>query len=350
MRKILALCLGLFPLWMAAAYNPPFGAESYTFLGQQALQAGAASPAGSGVFSTGPWSVQLNPALTGGNQRFSLDAGYTALIDSSGGTQMGSGALLGFLAPSRWGVFSLSVQGLFNTPDSLSMDNSLNFRAGFARDISDSFYTGLSVFCGFPAAGGDFAAAFDLGVFFRLNDILFLKQPRAGFVLANIGKTLTAVYDANGRGIYGADETGHYPGLLTPKAGFAATLFQNAAAEIGFSAGLAFPSFQNLVAEAGVEARLGGPFTLSAGYQVNLREQDAGFSPQLPFLTLKYTFAANTGKAGFLADRGWQQSDFTAAALWRNIGNDLTLLSLGGSANFGARDEDGPEITIWGEK
>jgi hypothetical protein len=322
------------------AYNPPAGAESYFHLGNAG--GAAASVAGGGNFSAGPYSQALNPALIAGQQTVQASLGYTAI--AANGDGMGNAVALSLLLPSRWGVWAGSLSAVFSPLAAMPLRNTFAARFSFARDISDTFYLGASLF-----AGGDFnngaAAAADVGLIFRLGSVAFLRDARAGFTLANMGKTFTADYGDDFTGIIN-NGGGHFPSILTPAAGFAATLIKNNTLAAGFSTDISLPSFQNALWSLGLDLVINDALRVSAGYGINAREAAAGFGAHHFYATLGYTFIVNTGKNEFMKARDWQKSDITVSAGYQSLQKDISLISAGIAGSFGARDNEGPVIKI----
>jgi hypothetical protein len=337
------------------AYNPPFGSESYFLLPYPALLQKSQTAAPSGASNAGPYSVNLNPALTAGMQRFAADLGYTAITD---GGDVFAGALhLGFVFPTRRGNFQAAVQTAFGFPDIMPLGDTITIRGGFSRDITEDFYVGASVFAGMPFSGGDFAAAVDLGILYRIGNLAFLKDARFGAALSNLGKTFNTDYDnyedpAIGKsGINNNTESAHYPGLITPKLGFSACFFEYRQFQAYIAAGIAFPSFQDAVFNFGLDIAPTPNLLISVGYCFDILESvnTKWAETKLPSVSLSYKLVLDTGKAEILANQGWTQSDLNIAAAWQALGRNLHAFSLGAAANFGTRDNEAPEIEIWGD-
>ena len=83
MKKILLtlLAAGLC-LSAAYSYNPPAGGEDLTLISSPSNLSGANSVAGGALFDAGSTSSIVNPALTAGEQRVNLNAGYTFLYST----------------------------------------------------------------------------------------------------------------------------------------------------------------------------------------------------------------------------------------------------------------------------
>jgi len=291
----------------------------------------------------------------------SADIAYTGLSgsDADGAEYKGAwGSVISaaLLLPGRWGVFSGSSTVVLGVPGDMPIRDTTGLRASFAKDISDSFYVGASLFAGFSWKFDNFALAGDLGAFLRLGQIGFLRDARLGMVLANLGATFKAVYPDDGYGIKGVSEAGYVPGIFTPRGGFAATLFETQAFRAGFSTDIAFPSFQNLLWNIGLQASIGGLVTISAGWDVNVAEavelnKNGKSGLHSPYVGLGVKLVMNTGENEFMKSRGWQQSDLAISAvaqqLHEGFEGNLFLVSAGATANFGQRDTSPPVIELW---
>jgi hypothetical protein len=245
-------------------------------------------------------------------------------------------------------VWGGTVAGLFAAPANTGLKNGMTFRANFARDISENFYVGASLWGGFETGAADsvsaFAIAADFGVLIRLRDAGFLHNMRVGIVLANLGKTFNTPY-----GIYGYKDTEWnraFPGALTPKAGFAAEFVDRENFLMGFSTGASFPTVQNVCWNIGLDTFIANCISINVGWDVNLRETLELNTFRLPSVTLAFTFHANTGKSKLMAKQGWSQSDFTPALQYRSLGKGLNAVSAGMSANFGTTDKEPPVIKL----
>ncbi|MDR1787584.1 MAG: hypothetical protein LBR16_03950 [Treponema sp.] len=345
MKKIIAV---LFAVTVGSvwAYNPPPGGESYPLLGHPALILNAGSVAGGGIFNAGPWSAGLNPALIAGIQRVSADVAYTGLLGKE--NHLGSVINLALLFPGRWGVFSIAGTTLLSPPENMDLGSTLAFRASFSKDISEKFYVGASVFTGFSYKFNDFAAALDLGAFFRLGSLGFLKDARLGITLANLGKPFKSdVWDITG------GEADFVYGFITPKVGFAASLVDAKAFKLGFSTDLAAPAAQNALWSIGAQALIANFLTISGGWDINLREILAANENDAianfihsPYIGISVKIAMNIG-GKFMESRGWQQSDLEISGAGQKLHDDVWLFSAGATANFGLRDTTPPVIELW---
>ncbi|MDR0909496.1 MAG: hypothetical protein LBM77_06985 [Spirochaetaceae bacterium] len=348
LKKIIVFLSFAFILCFSAfAYNPPMAAEDSFLFASPFLTSGNA--VGGGLLNPGVWSNEQNPALTAGNQRWQMELGYGGIIgeklsDIKSASGFGSALRLGLLFPTRYGVFSGAVQGAFGMPENSGLGNHATIRAGFAKDITDEFWFGASLWGGIQLAPNawDFGIALDAGAYLKLGSWSFLKDMRLGIVLSNLGKTYKAAY-----GIFGSrDKDSFYPAYVSPKVAFAANLLTIDNLHLAFSSGLAFPTFQNAVFDIGFDAVVFKYVTVNAGWQIDLRETIQTKQMRIPYVGLQFTFTADTSGAQFLANRGWDSTDFTVSALYKNLGKSLNQLTAGAVANFGIIDREGPELKL----
>jgi hypothetical protein len=329
-RTFLAVCILTLLSTAASAYSPAPSGESLFLFGFPSLISSAASTGGGGLFDAGPYSVTLNPALVAPVQRVSADLGFGMLMKEDKGAALHIAALF----PTRWGVWTGTVQGSFINETLSPPGNVISGRAGWAREINEKLYLGASVFAGVLFNyGGGFAAGLDLGLVYRLGSMGFLKDVRASAVFANIGKTFEGDY-------------GSFPSAFTPKAGFAAVLFRVKGIEAGFSADMSLPSLQNFAFSAGAELRIMDMVQISAGWDMNARELSNGLDPHGIFVGASFKWTANTAKSDFLSKQGWQKTDIDVSALWQELYDGIHLVSAGVSAQFGSLDRDAPVIEL----
>ncbi|AEE16294.1 hypothetical protein [Treponema brennaborense] len=335
-KKILAAAAGFLCSAVAVfAYDPPAGAEYMFRLVSPDMLSQAGSSAGGGFFTTAPDSITINPALTAGDQRIGLDAGYTALFSTSGGFSLGGAGQLGLLVPTRWGVFSGVLQGISADFEPLKLYNTVALRTGFAKDITDNLYAGAALNGSVNWGDGvHWGLGLDVGVWYRLGALGFLRDTRIGFSLANMGKPL----------VWGM------PGIFTPRMGIAATLFSVKNLKGAFSADLSAPQFSNLVFDAGLQLQFSDMVTLKTGWQFNLKEVIAENYNLLPSVGVSVKFGINTTDNRFMAENGWQQSDLITSGAWQQLYGGVQAVSAAASLRLGLTDTEAPVIVLWGDE
>lgn len=330
-----ALCPLLFALVPLRA-EAVVGGEYAFRLAHPDLLTGASSAAGGGFFSAGPGSIAVNPALTASEQRIVLSLGYTALLETVDGIDAGGAAQAALLVPSRWGVFTGVVDGIFCDLGGLNLGNSVGLRAGFAKDINEKLYAGAVLGGGVRWADGtQWALSLGLGFVYNLGGLGFLRDVRIGGAVTNLGKPY-----ASG-----------YPGIGMPRAGIAGTLFTVADGKVagGFSADLSFPQFMNAVLDAGLQLRIADIITVKSAWQFDLRETLDKHYNLVPSVGVAVKFGINTRNNQFMADKGWQQSEIATSAAWQKLYGNIHAASVGAAINLGLRDTAAPEIILWGE-
>jgi hypothetical protein len=344
-KRLLAnvTAMALFGCASLFAYNPPLGGENLLRYGHADLVSQTASAAGGPLFTATPQSIVINPALIAGFQRVSADLGYTGLFPAhDDSAKLGHGIQLGMAFPSRWGVAAGALHAVFSD----YLGNSFLARGAFSRDVTDNLYVGASLFGGANTGhGDDWALALDLGFWYRLGDLGFFKDVRIGAALSNLGKTFVT----SAAGIKSADDSDFFPGILTPRAGIAAKLLDLDKLDAGLSLDISVPFFQNAVIDAGAQMCFVNMITLSVGWQLNMVETIESHTSFLPSVGLSFKFKVNTGGSEFMSSKGWDTTDFTTAANWRQVYDDIQQISAGVTANFGLRDSEGPSISMWGE-
>lgn len=314
-----------------SAYDPPTGAEGLFLLGHPGFITSAESSAGGALFLPSVQAVAINPALVAELQRLSADLGYTALVQTKGGANLGNAFYAGMLFPTRFGVFSGATQGVFSSINGMNFGNVLLARGGFARDVTEKLNVGAGLFGGgvFGDVFNDWALAVDAGFMYKLGKLGRLGDARYGIVLSNIGKTFI-------------HESEIFPAIFTLKAGFAANFLNKEKITAGFSADLSFPLFQNIVFNAGLQFLIANMIIVSAGWDVNVREAARGDGVRLPSFGVSMRFTVGN----FMNRQAWEGSDFMVSGAWRQIHDGIQLISAGASLNLGVRDNEPPTITI----
>jgi len=347
-KKLLAAVSALLSVSVLAAYNPPAGGQNFLRLTEPQLLSGASSSAGGAIFSVTPASVVNNPALTAFEQRIVLDLAGTMLFDSSDSNESVGGATqAGILFPSRWGVSSFLLQGVWVPFDRMQVGNNIHFNASFAKDVTDKLAIGMSGNVGlFYGYDSDWLGAVDMGALYLFGDLAFMQNVRFSAALLNLGKMYS---ETTNHGIKGSDAA-DWPALATPKAGVAATLFNNKKLEIGASVDISAPGFQNFVLDAGVQLVFGGIVNVASGWEYDAREYSEGAKNVMPSVGVSCKFMFNSKDGSFLTNKGWQQSEMTVSAAWQQMYKKINAVSVGALLNLGLKDTEAPKIILWGEE
>ncbi|MFA6937088.1 MAG: hypothetical protein WCQ67_02525 [Treponema sp.] len=349
MKKIMALAVVITAAAALFAYNPPVGGESVYRLSEPNMLASASSASGGPLFTVVPGSITYNPALTALNQRTVFDLSYTGLVDTNNINQTenkyAQAFQLGLIIPTRWCVPTVTVEGAFSALPEMNIGNQITIHSGVSKDVTDNFYVGMNMYTGFYFGyGSDFTIGVDLGVLYKMNDISFLKSPRLGISLMNLGKPITGSYDVTG--IDGTSSGTSYPGILTPHVSFATTLFSVKKMSGGFSFDLAAPFFQNAV----INTALGFSFldfiNLSVGWEANIRELVNGNEVNLPSIGISVKFAINSSGIS-KKNEDWAKSEITTSASWQQLYGGIQAISGGMIMDLGMKDTSAPEIILW---
>jgi hypothetical protein len=337
-----AFVLAAAGLW---AYTPPSGGQSLFLLGHPKFVTLANSAAGGALFSEGSYSLNFNPALTAGLQCPSADFGYTGLQEFDDPNKHGASLHLGFSYPSRFGVFSLGAQGNFVKLSDAPIGNVGLLRLGLARDVTENLYLGFSLSGGGLGYDGvsDFYVAGDIGAWYRVPQIAFLKEVRFAVALQNIGKPFQT------SGPLKVENSTGFPGVFAPKAGVAAHLIDIKERQfaLGVSADVAFPTFTNFLLNAGLQIAIARFVYVSAGWDFNAREvaDGGGNALHLPFVGVGVRLSLNTSGNEMMKRRGFNETTLDVDGAWQGQQGSLHLISIGAAASFGVKDVLPPDIS-----
>lgn len=349
----LACAANVFAFSFADLYNPPFGGQDIFSLSNPALLSGGDSATGGPAFTVLPASIVYNPALPAVEQRVVLNLSYSALFDTNRALDtdpiMGNVFQTGIIVPSRYMVFSGSVQGTFVNFPRMDLGNSINIHAGVAKDVYDNIFVGANIYSGFYfGSGSDFTLGMDLGLLYEMEDISFLKNPRLGFALLNIGKPQTGNYYVNG--INGNNKNVYFPGVVTPRASFAATLLDAQGFKCGFSGDVYLPTLQNIGLSMGLDFAYQEFIQVCLGWNFDLREAIKGGAQGicLPTIGVNCRFTINSKKITF-GHEDWERSEIAASGAWKSMYDGINVVSGGATLYLGMKDTAAPEIYLWDE-
>jgi hypothetical protein len=321
-----------------SADSPIPGSTSIFLLGHPKFVITANSAAGGPLFSEGSYALNMNPALTAGLQFPAMDLGYTGLQQLEGiSSGHGSTFHLGGSFPTRWGVLSGSAYGIFVNLGEMNLGDAGLFRLGFSRDVTENLYLGLLVGYGYLAVESlsDYHVAADLGAWYRIKQLAFLKNLRFAVVLQNLGKPFNFPSVMN------------FPPMLTPKVGVAASLLELNKFSIGVSADIMFPSFIDFALNTGVQIMIANFVTISGGWDFDAREATLpGATLHLPYVALGVRFKVDTSGINRMSRRGYTNMMLDLDAVWQRRQGSVNLVSAGAAAVFGVRDITPPAINI----
>ena len=134
-----------------SAYNPPVGAEDFDLLTSPANLSGANSVTGGALFDAGANSIIVNPALAAKEQRVNLNVGYTFLFSTEdiNESHIGMAAQTGILIPFKLYIFTGYLDFVSSPFIEMHLGNSINAKAGLAKEITEKLDVGLSASGGY---------------------------------------------------------------------------------------------------------------------------------------------------------------------------------------------------------
>ncbi len=339
-KSFLILCFSAFAA-ILSAYNPPAGGELFYRLSAPDLLSGASTACDSAT-SFSAEHIAVNPALTADEQRIVASAYATALFPRAtlpaGSSVFGTVLDAGILIPSKLGVFSGVLQGVFSNIRTFDLGFSGTVRAGFAKAIDEKLNVGADIY---TTIGNGWALAADLGFVFKQNtfeQIPFLTKIRYAGTITAIGKSFS-----NSPAVTG------FPGIITPQAAISGVFYESEKISAGASLGLAFPSFQNIVFDAGLHCLVADMICIRSGWTFNLRETVAGTAGPNLYLSVNARFAIRSKDDSFMSEHGWQQSEIVPALAYRALSGNVQAVSAGAAFHLGVKDTAPPEILIWDE-
>ena len=287
-----------------------------------------------------PEGTVLNPAVSAGKQRVTLDLGYLALTGLSPFNWSGNFINGGVTVPSAAGVFSAT--GHFTNASFSGAPNwgtMGGVTASFSKDLFPDLYVGAGV--GFEL-GSDWGLGLDLGFLNLPGDLAFLKDFRWGIAFLNIGK-----------GYNGSSTSGSLsnPPAFTPAIGAHFSLIKTDPVVFSLSPDLSFPSLVDLRATVGADILLFNVVTLSGAYIYDLREA-AGIEParSLPF-SFGITFKLTTGSAptpgsATTTEQGWNRSEISTTIAAVPLQNSVWGFGAGVNVPLGAIVKTPPDISL----
>ncbi len=345
-KKIL-FCLVVSVLCFSAyTYNPPLSGENLFNFTSPSMLSGEASTAGGSLFQVYPGHISINPAISAGEQRIVIDASYTGLIAQNKTQNYGQAFSAGTILPSRFGVFTVGVQGVFVPFEDMNLKDSFTIRTAYSKDILDDLYVGLGLSGTF---GSDWGVSGDLGVLYAIETISwlpFMSDVRLAASLTQLGKT----YNPSSAGVKDdSSDTSGFPGMITPKLGFAGTLFETKQVQSGLSFDLSFPTFQNVVFDTNLSFLFFNMFKLSTGWQLNMVETIQGKANFYPSVALSMKLNINAKEESLLGRQGLTQNEIIASGAFKPLNNNVSVVSGSAALYLGLEDTQAPEIKLWEE-
>ncbi|MBP5752758.1 MAG: hypothetical protein J6W60_07875 [Treponema sp.] len=340
--------LAAFSLITAAlfAYNPPLGGENLYKLSNPVMISGGDSASGGPLFNIIPASISYNPALTATEQRTVLNLSGDIMFNTSDfSSSLGWGAQAGVTIPTKWMVFSGTINGIFSGNTGLPIGNTIIVHAGIAKEFLDNIYIGLNLYGGsYFSHGSDWSIGCDFGLLYKGEKSLgFLRDPRIGISVLNIGRSAGSEYEVIG--IDGTTEGTVYPGILTPRISLGATVLQTWGWKAGLSMDASFPACQNAVFDVAFAVSYNNLLEFNLGWQANVRELAEGAKVNWPSVGISCKIMLSSNKK----NDTWQQSELVPSVAWQNMYGEVQNISAGATLYLGQEDNEAPEIYLWDE-
>ena len=345
MKRFLLVSVFILTTSFLNAYNPPINGENFLELSSPKLMTNGASSSGGGIFSTGPDSLVVNPALTATDQRVVLNLAYTGLFSSQdANAKYGNAFQAGILIPFKWAVFSGYLNGSMLPFESMQLGNSINLKAGLAKEITEKLDIGLNLNTGmFWGYNFDWELSANLGFLYKYGTLGFVKDFRYSASLLNLGKNYSKV---SLNPINKDKAIGAFPGIATLKIGAAGLLFSNDLLKFGASLDLTFPTFQNVIIDMGLEFSVKDMLCINVAEKFNIAELANGHKNIVPSVGLFFKFDFDVKNNEYLAQNGWEKSEMTTAVAYKNLYDSINAISASVDVNLGMKDENPPEIII----
>ncbi len=342
-KRIVLLALICFFTVGAFAFNPAVGGETLYTLTSPVLLSNGISAVDGPFKNTGSYSIIGNPALTADIQRVMVDLSGTFLSSFGQGPDGTGGAFnAGLIVPSKWGVATGAVQGIFSSFDALDVGTIFTVRAGFSKDVLEIFQLGVALDGSF---GSDWAANANLGFLHKIGNVAFAEDVRWGLSITGLGKPLS-------ESMIGLEslEADGYPSQFTPRLGAAATLLNLSDFVLAASVDVSAPSFQNMVVDTGIGIRLFDMVVVNTNWNVNVKELSENIDILPPSIGVSVKFKINTGgRIDFVDSQGWQESEITPQIAYRSLHTDIQAISGGVQLGLGLEDTQAPVIKLGAE-
>ncbi|WP_455383603.1 FlgD immunoglobulin-like domain containing protein [Salinispira pacifica] len=314
---------------------------------------------GPGVSAIEPGSAEaLNPAISGGLQRTTLEASYLALIGSGTAPGTGHAANLGAAFPFPFGVLSAGARFVSSPIAGYNYGTFGGARFSFSKDLFPTFLVGLGIESYF---GDDFGIWGNLGFLYQPGDIGFLKNTSFGLSFDGLGKSYTYPDGSLGPGV-------------TPRLSADATLISTNPVKLSTSLSLSSPALSDFTAGVGLGVTLFDTVRLSGNYLFDLNNVTSGTERPYPFgfgvdvhinlagsgaPSATDTTQANSapptvppasgspGSVGTLADAAaWRQSEINVRTAAAPLANGVWAAGGGVQVAVGVIDRTPPDIRI----
>lgn len=356
MKRMIAVCAVASMTAALFAYNPPAGGQSLFNLSSPTQLTSASSAAGGGIFMPGPDSIAFNPALPSYEDRVQLDADFSVLGNTGDG-ESGAAFQTGILIPLKMFNVSGVLNGVFvdgdAKKDEMSLGNSLNFKAGISKEVTERICVGVNLDAGYlwgvedyKGNTKDWSLGAGLGALYRRESLGFTKDFRVGAALLNLGK----YYNVDLVGIKGDDVADTFPALATLKMGAGANLLTTKDFVLGASFDMTIPSFQDVVFSFGANFAVKDIFFINVAENIDVAEASEGFGDFMPAISLSVKFSLDAKNNSYLKAHSWENSEMLASAAWQQRYSDVQVVSAGLRIKLGQQDVEPPVIQIWDEE
>lgn len=328
----------------AFAYNPPVqGNNMFNFTNPMQMTSGF-SVTGGPLFSVSPSRSLVNPALAAYENRFSLDLGYTGLINGDAVNPYSQSFGGGVLIPTKWFNFGGEFIGMFAPSYKMHLENSVNLKTFFAKEVADNFAIGIGVGGGYLwGNSNDWSLVLDAGAVYKWGELGVMKNFRIGASVLNLGKVYNHTYTA---GIFGSNAANHwnsFPGFMMIKAGASAEFVNTDSFVLGLSLDVSTPLFTDLILDFGVQMKICDIFIISSGWEFDMAEVATGKNSWFPSIALTWQFGLDTS---FTKNSKTKKSDMAIGAGWKNNYGNVNAVSCGIELNLGQKDRAAPSINI----
>lgn len=347
--KRLSIIAAAFLLFTTAvnAYNPPANGESIYEISSARMLSTASSITGGAIFNGNVSASTVNPALPFDEQRVSLNAGFTMLFSTNpaNSKSVGTAMQIGALIPTKWTVFSLYMNGTFVPFEEMNFNDSVNFKFGVSKQITEKISLGLGLNTGFLwGAGKDWSLSGNIGLLCTQGDLGFIKDFRYGLTVTNLGKNYGKT---TATGMNPMNAVSEYPTICTVKAGVAGLFVQTSAVSLGFSLDVGTPLFQDFMIDAGLECSIKDIVFISVAERFKLMEYANGYNDFIPAIGIGVKFNFGFKGNDMMNKNGWSESEISTTAAYKQMFNSVNAISTEMDLKLGMEDNTPPVITLW---
>ena len=227
----------------------------------------------------------------------------------------------------------------------MNLGDSLNFKVGLAKEITDKLFVGTNLNSGiFWGAGTDWGLSANIGFVYDYGNLGFLKNFRYGVSVLNLGKNFA---DTTLPGLNASKAVTSLPTIATLKMGAAGSLVENDIIKLGFSMDFTVPAFMNFIADLGLQFSVKDMLFISVSEKLNVRELANGVKNVMPSVGLTFRFTFDVKNNDYLQKNGWSQSEMSTSVAWRQFNQTVNAVSAGVDVNLGLKDETPPVIQLW---